>query len=383
MTATTAMASARRLFSRTEIPMRICIDGFAIPVLNWSLGGLALAKPCPLVLAPGQRLTANLELVVGGVNLSVKVALRLAHEQPDRFGFTFIDLTPEQMGMLRALLVRGGASPLERAPIAAEAAEPRLSAGRRPSSRSPTNRKVRRWTLRVAAAVAVLAATSAIAVYALLQKSEVQSAQAAVAVSTRVARIGDRGYVDQIYAIPGQSVRAGDPLVSIRRRAEPSKAVTLASPCDCEVVDVLVHPGNDIAADQPLVQLAAADGAPPFIEALVPASADISVGQVVPVVVEGQPDVGSGRIVAIEEQRSAADRFGLPPLLRGDPRFRLVIVSELAGLGPVTPGQSARLELSEALSWRERLIGEADKLTKQVTRMIEPIVGQPATNNAG
>ena len=117
MTTKTAMASARRLFSRTEIPMRICIDGFAIPVLNWSLGGVALAKPCTIALSPGQRLTGNLELVVGGVNLSVKVALRLAHEQADRFGFTFIDLTPEQMGMLRALLVRGGASPLERAPV--------------------------------------------------------------------------------------------------------------------------------------------------------------------------------------------------------------------------------------------------------------------------
>jgi hypothetical protein len=86
--------------------MRICIDGFAIPVLNWSLGGLALAKPCQIPLSPEQQLTGNLEFVVGGVNLSVKVALRLAHEQPDRFGFAFVDLTPEQMGMLRALLVR-------------------------------------------------------------------------------------------------------------------------------------------------------------------------------------------------------------------------------------------------------------------------------------
>jgi hypothetical protein len=363
--------------------MRICIDGFAIPVLNWSLGGLALAKPCPIALTPGQRLTGNLELVVGGVNLSVKVALRLAHEQPDRFGFTFIDLTPEQMGMLRALLVRGGASPLERAPIAAEAPKPRLSSGRRSSSRSPMNRKTRRWAVRIAASMAFLAALSALAGYALLQKSEVQSAQAAVAVSTRVARMGDRGYVDRIYVTPGQVVRTGESLVSLRRRAEPAKSVTLASPCDCTVVDVLVHPGNDIAVDQPLVQLAAVDGGTPFIEALVPASADVTVGQIVPVVVEGQSSIGSGRIVAIEEQRAAEDRFGLPPLLRKDPRFRLVIVSELAGFGPLTPGQSARLELSKALSWPERLIGEADKLTRQVTRMIEPMMGQSAGNNAG
>ncbi len=80
-------------------------------------------------------------------------------------------------------------------------------------------------------------------------------------------------------------------------------------------------------------------------------SADVTVGQIVPVVVEGHPAVGTGRIVAIDEQRSADDRFGLPPVLRQDPRFRLVIVSELAGLGPLSPGQSARLELSEGLSW--------------------------------
>ena len=383
MTTKTAMASARRLFSRTEIPMRICIDGFAIPVLNWSLGGVALAKPCPIALSPGQRLTGNLELVVGGVNLSVKVALRLAHEQADRFGFTFIDLTPEQMGMLRALLVRGGASPLERAPVQADAPRPRLSAGKRPSSGPRTRRSGRRWAVRVAAVIALLAATSAVAGYALLQKTRVESVQAAVAVATRVARLGDRGYVDQIYVTPGQAVRAGDALVSLRRRAEPAKSVTLTSPCDCRVVDVLVHPGNDIAVDQPLVQLAAADGVTPFIEALVPTSADVAVGQIVPVVVEGQPSVGSGRIVAIDEQRPSEDRFGLPPLLRRDRRFRLVIVSELADLGPLTPGQSARLELSERLSWSERLIGEVDKLTRHVTRMIEPMIGETVGNNAG
>ncbi|MFO1152259.1 MAG: hypothetical protein U1E42_01155 [Rhodospirillales bacterium] len=380
MTVTNTPASARRLFSRTEIPMRICIDGFAIPVLNWSLGGLALAKPCPVALSPGQRLTGSLELVVGGVNLSVKVALRLAHDQADRYGFTFVDLTPEQMGMLRALLVRGGASPLERAPVAAEGPKPRLSSTKKPAFTSPARRRARRWTVRVAAGLAFLAATAAIAGYGLVQKSRVQSAQAAVAVSTQVARIGDRGYVDQIHAAPGQLVRTGDPLVSLRRRAEPSKSVTLNSPCDCTVVDVLVHPGNDIAVNQPLAQLAAANGAAPFIEALVPTSADIAVGQIVPVVVEGQPAVGSGRIVAVEEQRLAEDRFGLPPLLRRDPRFRLVIVSELSGLGPLTPGQSARVDLSEALSWSERLIGEADKLTRQVTRMVEPMTGTDGKN---
>lgn len=106
ITATSAQARARRLFSRTEIPMRVCIDDLAIPVLNWSLGGLALAKPCPLSFSPEQRLTGDLEFVVGGVDLSVKVALRLAHEQPDRFGFAFVDMTPEQTGLLRTLLVR-------------------------------------------------------------------------------------------------------------------------------------------------------------------------------------------------------------------------------------------------------------------------------------
>ncbi|MFO1129204.1 MAG: hypothetical protein U1E66_12315 [Rhodospirillales bacterium] len=383
MTAPAPMASARRLFSRTEIPMRICVDGFAIPVLNWSLGGLALAKPCPLTLSPGQRLAGSLELVVGGVNLSVKVALRLAHEQADRFGFTFVDLTPEQMGMLRALLVRGGASPLERAPIPADAANRRAPAGRRVSSRFKGNRRARRWLLRVAAAAVLMAATTAIAGYGLLQKSRVESAQAAVAVSTRIARISDRGYVDQIYVNPGQDIRAGEPLVSLRRRAEPSKSITLASPCDCTIVDVLVQPGNDIAADQPLVQLAGADAGGAFIEALVPASADVAVGQVVPVVVEGNAAVGSGRIVAIEQQRSSDDRFGLPPLLRRDPRFQLVIVSDLTGLGPLTPGQSARLDLSEARSWPERLAAEADRLAHQVNSLMGPVLGMAADKDAG
>lgn len=370
------LRSARRLFSRTEMPMRITIDGQTMPVLNWSLGGIALSRSSPIDPRPGQPLAGSLELLVGGVSLAVKVTLRLAHRQADRFGFSFVDLTPEQMGMLRALLVRGGANPLERAPLPAAAPSPLAATAAAPRPVPARRRRRRidvgRWAMRSAAALVLIAAFAGIAAVALVKKSAVESAQAAVAVPTRVASIADRGYVDQILVRPGQAVRPGDPLLSIRRRAEPAKAVGIASPCACTVVAVLVEPGNAVVNDQPLVQLA--DPAPEtFIEALVPADTELAVGRRVPVVVEGRPEAGSGRIVAIDAERTPVGRYGLPPVLRQDPRYRLVLVGELSGLGPLTPGQSARLPLGEAKSWPERLQTEAGKVAARVTRLIDPL----------
>jgi hypothetical protein len=373
MSAREMLSSARRLFSRTEIPMRLIVAGEAVPVLNWSLGGLALPRPCAISPLPGQAIAGSLELLVGGVGLSVNVTLRLAHQQRDRYGFSFVDLTPEQMGMLRALLMRGGASPLERAPA------PAIAASADPQPERPRARRPRRaagigrWAMRTAAGVGLVAAFAAIAGYGLVKKSHVESAQAAVAVPTRVASVGDRGYVEAILVKPGQTVPAGEPLVSIRRRAEPAKAVVITSPCACTVLDVLAQPGSDVVVNQPLIQLTAAEPTEPFIEALVPADTELPIGHRVPVRIEGQPQVGSGRILAIDAARAPVGRYGLPPQLRQDPRYRLVIVGELTGLGPLAPGQSARLELSQAMRWQDLLRREADRLAARVERLTLPL----------
>ena len=87
MPANEANTTGRRLFSRTEIPMRITIDGQSIPVLNWSLGGLALPSSCQLSIAEDDTVVGMLDLLVSGVDLSVKVTLRLVNEGADRLGF--------------------------------------------------------------------------------------------------------------------------------------------------------------------------------------------------------------------------------------------------------------------------------------------------------
>lgn len=366
-----AKTIGRRLFSRTEIPMRITLGGHLLPVLNWSLGGLALAKPCPISITMDETVDGVMELLVGGVDLSVKVTLRLANEQDDRLGFAFVGISPEQMGMLRALLVRGGGSPLERAPLPAPAGNPAGNRKRRggPSARA---RIACRWFARAAVVAAILGSFGAIGAYALVKKSIVQSAEAAVAIPTELAVSVDRGYVDTVLVHPGDRVAAGQPLVSLRRRAEPAKAVLVNSPCACTVISVLSRPGDDVAAGAPLMQLSAPDRVEPFVEALVPSTVDLQIGQQVKVAVEGASSVGRGRVTAIEESRTPRGRFGLPAALRKDPRYQLVIVSDLTGLRPVLPGAAARLQLSDDTAWSERLKMEVAKLGERARRILTP-----------
>jgi Pyruvate/2-oxoglutarate dehydrogenase complex, dihydrolipoamide acyltransferase (E2) component, and related enzymes len=364
-----AKTTGRRLFSRTEIPMRITLGGHLLPVLNWSLGGLALAKPCPISLVMDETIDGVMELLVGGVDLSVKVTLRLANEQDDRLGFAFVGISPEQMGMLRALLVRGGGSPLERAPLPAPAGSP---AGNRTRRASARGRIACRWFARAAVVVVLLSSFGAIGAYALVKQSIVQSAEAAVAIPTELAVSVDRGYVDKVLVQPGDAVTVGQPLVSLRRRAEPAKAVLVNSPCACNVVDVLSRPGDDVVAGEPLLQLSTPDRAEPFVEALVPAAVDVQIGQNVKVAVEGSSSVGRGRVTAIEASRAPRGRFGLPDALRKDPRYQLVIVSDLTGLRSVNPGAAARLQLSEDTAWSERLKGEVTKLGERARRILTP-----------
>lgn len=361
----------RRLFSRTEMPMRITIDGHQMPVLNWSLGGLALAKPCPLALQPDDIVVGVLELLMGGVDLSVKVTLRLANEQPDRLGFAFVGMSPEQMGMLRALLVRGGGTPLERVPLPAYSSGS-ASAPRRRAGLSARRQWVSRALFRVAAGVALLAAFGAIGAYGLIKKSNVEAVEAAVALPTQVAAGNDRGYVDRIIVNPGQAVVAGEPLLSLRRRAEPAKAIVVTSPCRCTVIDVLARPGDEVTAGEPLVQLTASQPGAPFIEGLVPADVELAIGQSVRVAIEGSSAVGRGRVAAINAEPTAFSRFGLPEVLRRDPRYQLIVVDDLSGLGSVTPGAAARLRLSEDVNWTQTLRGELAKLGDRARRLLAP-----------
>lgn len=370
MPANEANTTGRRLFSRTEIPMRITIDGQSIPVLNWSLGGLALPSSCQLSIAEDDTVVGMLDLLVSGVDLSVKVTLRLVNEGADRLGFAFVGMTPEQMGMLRALLVRGGGSPLER-PLVPASAAPLPATPQRRARPARRKRYVGRWLMRVAAALALVGAFGAMGAYALVKKSKIESAEAAVAIPSQLAVSVDRGYVDQIITKPGQSVAVGQPLLSIRRRAEPAKAVQVTSPCTCTVINVLTRAGDDVMVGQPLVQLASSKAGEPFIEALVPADIDLAIGRQVRVAVEGSSTMGRGRITAIGSDRPAFSHYGLPEVLRHDPRYQLVIVSDLAGLRALPPGAAARLRLSDDVSWQERLRGEVVKLGEQARQFLD------------
>jgi acetyl/propionyl-CoA carboxylase alpha subunit len=206
--------------------------------------------------------------------------------------------------------------------------------------------------------------------YALVNKSRVESAHAAVAVPARVASLADRGYVDEIRVKPGQTVQRGDILMTARRRAEPAKAVSLTSDCSCTVLDVTVRHGDEVVAGQPLVLLGNADWGEPFIEALVRPDVEINVGQEVGVMVEGLPVVGRGRIARVDAERPAATRFGLAAVLREDPRYRLVLVSDISELRPLAPGAAARVRLRQDARWSELLAAEIERLAGSVTRLL-------------
>jgi multidrug resistance efflux pump len=173
----------------------------------------------------------------------------------------------------------------------------------------------------------------------------VKSVHASIAVPVIAVDPRERGYVDEVSVKVGDQVRTGDPIVTVRRRAEPRTQFALTSPCDCTVVDLLGKRGTEALAGEPLAHLAPIGSDRLMVEAAFPADAIITTGVLVDVLIEGAPQPGRGRIVEVNAGMLAADLYGLPHDLANG--YQIAIVGELDGFDNIRPGMAARVQLMQ------------------------------------
>jgi hypothetical protein len=171
----------------------------------------------------------------------------------------------------------------------------------------------------------------------------VESVHASIAVPVVVVETKERGYIDELLVKTGDRVRTGDPILTLRRRAEPRAQFSLTSPCECTVVELLIKRGSEALAEEPLALLAFAGSDKLMVEAAFPADAKMTLGAPVKILVEGASQPGRGRIIKVNASSLAADLYGLPRALTEG--YQLVIVGQLEGFDAIRPGMSARVQL--------------------------------------
>ena len=95
---------SKRLTQRVTLPLSVSINGWTRDVSDWSLGGFGLSLDAPL--AHGARLAVRLAFPVGSAELGFTTTCEVMYAGADgRHGFRFVDLTPDQLQVLRQMWI--------------------------------------------------------------------------------------------------------------------------------------------------------------------------------------------------------------------------------------------------------------------------------------
>jgi hypothetical protein len=334
---------APRLYTRVDIGLRVILDDREYSATNWSLGGLALANSAPFGPV-GATVPGQIKINAEGVDVAIAVRLRIVHKQADRVGFAFAGLSPDQIGVLRSLILRHGVAPLERMPepAAAATAGGRLledQLGRRRTGRTWRAAMIL-WLLAFASVPVFMAAKTAIA------PAADRSVFAAAALPAETIAAADRGYVDHVLVKPGEALTVGQRILTFRLRAAPSTVSAVTSPCVCRVLATVVTPGAEIAPGDTVAHVTLASDDDVVIEALFPADAAVAEGTPVEIVAEHRQQPLVGVVAAVHPHAPDASLFGLPAFLRDDNRYAYVLIRASEPAMTVSAGTPAAVRLT-------------------------------------
>jgi hypothetical protein len=293
-------------------------NGREYPVTSWNASG-GLLTTAPRELRTNEILPGTISVRGAGAPTEFPVTVRIQATGSGRATFVYVD-PPAGNSQLQSLVpARPQQTPAPRRAATAHVRRPR--AGARP--------RWRRSPMAAAALVAsVLAAAAIIAQSGSLASAFAErdtSAYAAVATPAHKAVSHERGYLDQLSAVPGQSVAAATPFASLRLRAEPDRRVDIASPCTCTILSLSAPVGAELQVGQTIALLAEAN-APLFVEALFPTATQVHAGDSVEISV-GRGEWHRSTVLRVEREEQDRAMAGLPDELRMDPRFRYALIA--------------------------------------------------------
>lgn len=339
--ADTDSARPKRLHERVESRLDVVVHGRQVRALNWSRGGMALPEDA-VTEAVGARFSVEALFPVSGGILATPLTVEVAVRRAGRVGLRFVDLTDDQVTLLRRL-VTGRRPEMTSRPSDPSSGTTATDAGSRGLFRMAMDRRI---AIAMCAAL-VVAGSAALAAMRVLEPGD--ATYAAVARSERSLTAPTAGQVVEVLAKPGARVSPGTAI--LRLQAEGDVPLVLTAPCACTVTALSTTAGATVTSGSPLAAFGDPD-APPLVEALVDSAAahGLTPGQTVSVVVAGQDGTFPGTIL----EAPAVVGSALPATLSDRPDLRRTWVA-VDGLDrTVASGTPARVRFAGAL---ERVVG--------------------------
>lgn len=343
------MDADRRDYNRVTIPIDLLIDGQRHRVIDWSLGGLAVMSMTRPNLDAGSLMDGYLRVTQRGINVALNVKLRVVYAEAGRLGLAFHNILPEQLGVLRTLILGHGLPQLGRlnptlteGETAAGGARADKGAGRRKVQARPrlNLRSAKLWGLAAAIAVAAVLA------FARWPCPIHRSVAAAIAATSVPVVNTQAGYVDRVLVTLGTSAAAGQPIFSVRSQAEPGETAFVESPCDCVFVSLTVQVGMELRPDQVVGSAVESGSAARLVGALFHRDSKPQVGEEVSVVIPTRGALAAGRITAVGGD--GATVAGLPASVRDDPRYVFALIERDGAAKPEDVGLPVRVDLTDA-----------------------------------
>lgn len=342
------MDADRRDYNRVTIPIDLFIDGQRHRVIDWSLGGLAVMSMTRSNLGPGSLLDGYLRVTQKGVDVSLNVKLRVVYTEAGRLGLAFHNILPEQLSVLRTLILGHGLPQLGR--LNPALGEGNAGAGDGDAQGAVGRRRSqprKRLNLRSPLFWGLAASIAAAAIFALGSwPCPIHRSAAAAIAATSVPVVNTRaGYVDRVLVTPGASAAAGQPILSVRSQAEPSETVFIESPCDCTVLSLPVKVGMELRSNQVVGSAVKSGSGAQLVGALFHRESKPRVGEKVNVVIPATDTVAAGRIAAVGGDGAAVT--GLPAAVRDDPRYVFTLIEREGAAEPEDVGLPVRVDLTD------------------------------------
>ncbi len=315
------MDADRRDYNRVTIPIDLFIDGQRHRVIDWSLGGLAVMSTTRSNLGPGSSLDGYLRVTQKGVDVSLNVKLRVAYTEAGRLGLAFHNILPEQLSVLRTLILGHGLPQLGRL-------NPALGKGSGGAGDDYAQGAVgrrrsqprKRFNLRSPLFWGLAASIAAAAIFALgsWPCPTHRSAAAAIAATS---------------------------MPVVRSQAEPSETVFIESPCDCIVLSLPVKVGMELRSNQVVGSAVKRGSGAQLVGALFHRESKPRVGEKVDVVNPATDTVAAGRIAAVGGDGAAVT--GLPAAVRDDPRYVFTLIERDGAAEPEDVGLPVRVDITD------------------------------------
>ncbi|GEM_PF-3505381 len=215
---------SKRLIHRVTVPLSVTIAGETVDATDWSMGGFGLTLRH--IIPHDTRLTVRLAFPLGSAEVGFATDCVVMHSgAAGRHGFRFVDLTPDQVELLRQMWISattGQVMPLDACLTLVDPPQPMAPTPDAVPSR--TGPRLAGYAVLLALGVAVLAGV-AVSVHA--RFFVVRADHAAVTVPVVRLRAPAEGRLGGVALAPGTAVSAGTPLFDLAGPEEVAE-ITLA-----------------------------------------------------------------------------------------------------------------------------------------------------------